>query len=112
MGWLRASKTYGLLQATLGRRAENKNKQIEETEKGLGRYQATLGRRAENKNKQIEETEKGLGRYQTTFSLEQERELVEYLLHLESMLFGLTCDDVRKLAYQLAVRNSVCHYSV
>ncbi|KAG5878314.1 hypothetical protein JTB14_025364 [Gonioctena quinquepunctata] len=25
------------------------------------------------------------------------------------MLFGLTCDDVRKLAYQLAVKNNICH---
>ncbi|KAG5893376.1 hypothetical protein JTB14_024495 [Gonioctena quinquepunctata] len=78
MGWLKASKINGVPQATLRRRAQNKNKQI-------------IG------------TDKVLGRYLTTFSLEWERELVEYLLHLESMLFGLTCDDVRKLAYQLAV---------
>ncbi|KAG5897998.1 hypothetical protein JTB14_007943 [Gonioctena quinquepunctata] len=25
------------------------------------------------------------------------------------MLFGLTCDDVRKLAHQLAVINNICH---
>ncbi|KAG5881536.1 hypothetical protein JTB14_017939 [Gonioctena quinquepunctata] len=59
MGWLKASKIYGVPQATLRRRAQNKNKQIKGTDKGLGRYL-------------------------TTFSLEQERELVEYLLHLET----------------------------
>ena len=31
-----------------------------------------------------------------------EKELVEYLLSLESMMFGLTTNDVRKLAFQLA----------
>ncbi|KAG5879005.1 hypothetical protein JTB14_000848 [Gonioctena quinquepunctata] len=84
MGWLKASQIYGVPQATLRRRAQNKNKQIKGTDKGSGRYV-------------------------TTFSLEQERELVEYLLHLESMVFGSTCDDVRKLAYQLAVKNNICH---
>ncbi|KAG5864779.1 hypothetical protein JTB14_023366 [Gonioctena quinquepunctata] len=59
MGWLKASKIYGVPRATLRGRAQNKNKQIKGTDKGLGRYL-------------------------TTFSLEQERELVEYLLHLET----------------------------
>ena len=31
-----------------------------------------------------------------------EKELVEYLLSLESMMFGLTINDVRNLAFQLA----------
>ena len=31
-----------------------------------------------------------------------EKELIEYLLSLESMMFGLTTNDVRNLAFQLA----------
>ena len=36
-----------------------------------------------------------------------EKELVEYLLSLESMMFGLTANDVRNLAFQLAEKNNL-----
>ena len=36
-----------------------------------------------------------------------EKELVEYLLSLESMMFGLTTNDVRNLAFQLAEKNNL-----
>ena len=35
------------------------------------------------------------------------KELVEYLLSLESMMFGLTINDVRNPAFQLAEKNNL-----
>lgn len=84
MGWQRASKTFGIPQATLRRRVQGKNKQLTGVEKGLGRYQ-------------------------TTFSRELEIDLVSHIKELESRLFGLTLDDVRRLAFQLAERNGIHH---
>ncbi|KAJ8871279.1 hypothetical protein PR048_027587 [Dryococelus australis] len=84
MGWLRAAKTFRVPQATLRRRAKNKNKQI----KGV---------------------EKGLRRFQSTFVREIEHELVSHLQQLESRLFGMTCIDVMHLAYQIAEQNNIPH---
>jgi hypothetical protein len=39
------------------------------------------------------------------FSAEMEKELVKYLLFMETSLFGLTRQHVRRLAFQLATRN-------
>ncbi|KAJ8944819.1 hypothetical protein NQ318_013155 [Aromia moschata] len=39
MGWLAASKRYGVPQATLRRRAQNRNKRVKGSKKGLGRYE-------------------------------------------------------------------------
>jgi len=36
------------------------------------------------------------------FDKEFERELKEYVLTMESRFFGLTCDDLRRIAYQVA----------
>lgn len=38
-----------------------------------------------------------------------EKELVEYLLTMESMFYGLTRQDVRRLGFQLAQRNGIKH---
>ncbi|KAJ8945076.1 hypothetical protein NQ318_005256 [Aromia moschata] len=40
------------------------------------------------------------------FTEQQELELVRYQIDMESILFGLTMTDFRKLAYQLALRNN------
>lgn len=84
MGWLRAAHEFGVPQATLRRRARNKNKFIQGTSKGLGRFKCT-------------------------FNTDLERELVDHLKTLESRLFGLNTTEVRKLAYQLAEKNSMEH---
>lgn len=85
MGWLRASKLYGVPQATLRRHALNKNK--------------------------LNKTgEKQLGRFRPTFSADVERQLVEHIKLLESRFFGLTRNEVLELAYQLAVRNGFPHF--
>lgn len=84
MGWLRASKVFGVPQATLRRHALKTNKVIKAGEKQLGRFK-------------------------TIFPPEVERQLVEHLKLLESRFFGLTRKDVLSLAYLLAVRNGFQH---
>ena len=39
-----------------------------------------------------------------------EKELVKYSLSLESMIFGLTTNDVRNLAFQLAEKNNLPNF--
>lgn len=84
MGWLRAATTFRVPQATLRRRARDKNKTI-------------LG------------VTKGLGRFRSTFGEDLERELVSHLKLLESRLFGLNTTEVRQLAYQLAESKGIDH---
>ena len=36
-----------------------------------------------------------------------ERHLADYILKAESVLYGITNEDARSLAYQLAVRNGI-----
>ena len=50
-----------------------------------------------------------MGNFKKIFSDEQEKEIVEYVQLMESRLFGLTVRDLRKLAYQLAVKNDIKH---
>lgn len=38
---------------------------------------------------------------------ELEDELIRYLLHMKSKYFGLTRNDIRNMAYQLAVKNNL-----
>ncbi|XP_046388449.1 uncharacterized protein LOC124157622 [Ischnura elegans] len=54
-------------------------------------------------------SEKRLGRYDTVFTEAQEKEIVEYVLFMEARLFGLTITDLRRLAFDLAERNSINH---
>lgn len=84
MGWLRAATTFGVPQATLRRRARDKNKTIRGVMKGLGRFVSTFGE-------------------------DLERELVSHLKLLESRLFGLNTTEVRQLAYQLAESKGIDH---
>ena len=44
-----------------------------------------------------------------TIGCQNEKALVEYIKETESKLFGLTRTDVRKLAYEFAVRNNITH---
>lgn len=50
-----------------------------------------------------------MGKYKCIFSEEQEVELVEYVQHMESRLFGLTTTELRRLAFQLAEKNQLPH---
>ena len=82
MGWLRAAKEFGVPQATLRRRARNKNKFVNSVSRGLGRFRPSL-------------------------DCVMETDLVDHVLKLESRLFGITCVDLRKLAFEIAEANGV-----
>jgi hypothetical protein len=85
MGWLLASKTYNVPQATLRRRARNKNKFVKSVEKGLGRFRQCLDD-------------------------SMEKDLVNHVLEqLESRLFGVTSVELRQLAFQIADANGIEH---
>lgn len=83
-GWLKVSKLYGVPQATLWRRVQNKNLFAN----GINKW---------------------LRRFQTTFNADLEREIVDHIKLLEFRLFGLTSTDLRKLAYDLADKNGIEH---
>lgn len=48
-----------------------------------------------------------LGTIKTVFTKEQENELSEHIIQLESRLFPITIKDLRELAFQLAERNNI-----
>lgn len=86
LGYLKASKEYGVPRTTI----EARVKKIK---------QGALNRE--------DSAKKGLGRHKPVFSPAQEKELVEYILCMESRLFGLTLDALRSLAFELAQRNGM-----
>lgn len=52
---------------------------------------------------------KSMGNFTCVFNEEQEAELVAYLKKMEAQLFGLTVNELRELAFQLAERNNLKH---
>lgn len=81
MGWLLASKTFNVPFGTLRRRA---NKE-QGWKKGY------------------------IGGYKSTFNEELETELVQHIKKMETMFFGLSTEDVRKLAFQIAEARQIPH---
>lgn len=77
--------------------------------KVFGVPRTTLKRRVNNLNVDAVEDKKVLGSKRPVFNNEQEQELVNYALKMESMFYGLTVKDVRQLAFQLAERNQLTH---
>lgn len=67
----------------------------------------TLRRRARNRNKRTTNSQKDLGGRQPLLCKMLETDLVNYIIKMEEMFFGLTMEDVRKLAFQMAKRNSL-----
>ena len=67
----------------------------------------TLRRRVRGKNKRVSGSRKDLGGRAPVLSEEGEQDLVAYIIRMEEMFFGLTMEDVRRLAYQLAERNGM-----
>ncbi|XP_071849890.1 uncharacterized protein [Apostichopus japonicus] len=67
----------------------------------------TLRRRVKGTNIYAKQGDKSLGRLKPTFPPEIEEELVSYIIRMEEMMFGTTTTDIRRLAYQLAVRNQI-----
>lgn len=68
----------------------------------------TLKRHLAGKNVVANESVKATGRT-TTLPPEVEQQLVDHILRLEHLLFGVTITDVRKLAFQIAERNEIPH---
>lgn len=78
--------------------------------KQCGVPKSTLERRVKGKNKISTGTLKGLGSRVLTFPPELEKQLVDYIKNMESMLFGLTATSVRQLAFELAEKNNLPHF--
>ena len=81
---------------------------LSEASRIYGVPKGTLSRHMTGKNKVSNLNVKVHGRVKT-FSTELETELVDHLLTLESMYFGLRIDEVRKLAFELAESNGIMH---
>ncbi|XP_041357566.1 uncharacterized protein LOC121374528 [Gigantopelta aegis] len=69
----------------------------------------TLFRRVRKDGEPGDVAQKGLGRFRPVFSQQQGKDLADYLLFMESRLFGLTLKEFRQLSVQFAVRNHVEH---
>ncbi|KAJ3655327.1 hypothetical protein Zmor_014462 [Zophobas morio] len=67
----------------------------------------TLYRRVKSGKNVIEASNKSLGRFKSTFTYDQEKELAEFILEMESRLFGLSFKELRSLAYQYAIKNKI-----
>ena len=55
----------------------------------------------------ITTAEKGFAGFKTVLTEEQESEHAAYIIHMEEILMGLTPEDVRSLAFQMAKRNNI-----
>ncbi|XP_044733227.1 uncharacterized protein LOC123295831 [Chrysoperla carnea] len=84
MGFLKASKTYGVPKTTLIRLSKIEDKSISDI------TNQTLGRKS-------------------TLPSQLEDELADYILEMEKSGFGLTRRAIRSLAYQLAEKNNIKH---
>lgn len=84
MGFLKASKTYGVPKTTLIRLSKMEDQSLSDV------------------------TNHKLGR-KSTLPSELEAELCDYILEMEKSGFGLTRRDIRSLAYQLAEKNNIKH---
>ncbi|CAH1985411.1 unnamed protein product [Acanthoscelides obtectus] len=69
----------------------------------------TFRRHLRSLNKKANEDVQSLGRH-TTFSPYIEMELAKHIVKLEKRFFGVTIRDVRRLAFQIAVRNDIPHH--
>ncbi|XP_055903963.1 tigger transposable element-derived protein 6-like [Eupeodes corollae] len=82
MGFLKASKEFNVPKTTLRRLVAEDNKPLDKV------VSAKLGRKP-------------------IFPLELEESLVDYTLQMEGKLFGLTRNDIKSLAFQLALKNNI-----
>ena len=68
----------------------------------------TLKRHLDDKNKYAKDGRKYSGHPQV-LSEELETLLVRHIINLDAMLFGITRQDLRSLAFQLAEKNGLSH---
>ena len=86
MGYLKASKQFGVPKSTLIRHVKRQTVSAE-----------------------AEPVPVRLGRYRPVFTDEQEQVLKAHILAMEQRFFGMTTTDVRYLAYHMAERNNIDH---
>ena len=67
----------------------------------------SLRRRVNNTNKRAIGSTKYIGGKVQSLPPEIEEELVKYIIEMDRKMFGLTLNDVRKMAYELAIRNNI-----
>lgn len=85
MGYKLASETFGVNISSLRRRVNNKNKNAVGAKKSLGSKSQSLPKPIE-------------------------RALHEYIIEMDRFMFGLTTFEVRKMAYELALKNNISFY--
>jgi len=91
------------------RQVLNKDLSLREAATAYNVPKSTLARRAIGKNKYVTGAKKHLGRFLPDFLPEYEEELANYIEEMEARFFGLTCQDVRRLAYEFANKNGLVH---
>ena len=104
----RQSWTVGAMEAALNA-VETAQMGYKKAAKGYGVPRNTLKRRHLGIHKNAKGSSKILGSYTAVFSADIERELVQYILTMEGMMFGITCKEVRGLAFEMAERNNIPH---
>lgn len=90
-------------------KVKNKELSLSEASKTFSVPKATLFRHLQGKNKIAQGCKKHLGRFEQTFDEVFESELEQYVFEMEERLFGVTNNDLRRLAFQLAERNGLHH---
>ena len=91
------------------KQVRNKELSLREAARAYNVPKSTLARRVIGRNKFVTGFKKHLGRYVPDFPPDYEQELGEYILQMESRPFGLTCQDVRRLAFEFADKNGLDH---
>lgn len=91
MGYYRAAKTYGVPQTTLERKVKKVRENKNENDSGTIKMKVKLGPKL------------------SVFTFDEEKELCDYILDMESRLYGLTTKDLRGLVYRLAIKNNKPH---
>ena len=67
----------------------------------------SLRRRVNNKNKHATGASKYIGGRKPSLPTEVEEALVKYIVEMDKRMFGLSSYEVRKMAFELAVRNNI-----
>lgn len=86
----------------------SKSAGLNEASRMYGVPKATLKRRLDGKNKKAVEETQIIGSESDLPAL-LETELFNYIVEMESSLYGVTIQDVQELAYELAERNNIKH---
>lgn len=77
---------------------------VKSTAKKYGIPRSTLQRHLQSGS-----AKKKLGRYTTVFTPEEEKELIEYVFHMDALFYGLSKKEFLELVYQYADMNGIPH---